>query len=325
MSKGKGEKKLTPYRIILEKCLGIRSGETVLIVTDRKKRPIANALLEEARKMAKEVGLVEIEERSVDGEEPPEFIASVMRKCNVAILVTSKSLTHTNARRQASEIGVRVASLPGITDKLISRAIPVDYDFIDRLNKKLTSLLIKTSTITVQSPKGTNIKFRIDPARPVISDNGLLRTEGAFGNLPAGEVFLSPPEGTSEGVIVIDGSILDEIVDKPIKIEVKGGYATAITGGKTAKRLLDTITPLGKESFNIAEFGIGTNPKAKITGNVLEDEKVIGTCHIALGNSLSVGGRAYAKSHIDCVIRNPTVLFDKKKVIHRGKFLLGKI
>ena len=325
MVAGKSGVKQTPYRIILEKCLGVRSGEIVLIVTDKKKRSIANALLEEAKTMAKEVGLVEIEERSIDGEEPPEFVASVMRKCNVAILVTSKSLTPTNARRQASEIGVRVASLPGITDQLISRAIPVDYDFIDRLNKKLMGLLLKTSTVSVQSPKGTNIKFRIDPARPVISDNGLLRTEGVFGNLPAGEVVLSPPEVSSEGVVFIDGSILDEIVDKPVRMEVKGGYATAITGGRLAKKLLDTITPLGKESFNIAEFGIGTNPKAKLTGNLLEDVKVMGTCHIALGNSLSVGGRIYAKSHLDGTIRNPTIWLDKKKIMHKGKFLLGKI
>ena len=317
--------KLNPYKIILEKCLAVRSGETVLIVTDKKKRPIANAILEQAKEIAKEVGLVEIGERKVDGEEPPEFVSAVMKKCNVAFLVTSKSMTHTNARRQASEIGVRIASMPGVTDQLIARSIAVDYDYIDRLNKKISELLLKTEIVTVQSAKGTNMKFKVDQNRPIMSDNGLFQGEGAYGNLPAGEVYLAPVEATAEGVIVVDGSVLDELVDKPVRMDVKNALASNITGGKTAKNVIDTLAPYGRESFVVGEFGIGTNPKAKLTGNTLEDEKVIGTCHFGLGNNLSAGGRAFAKTHIDCVIRKPTILFDKKKVMQNGNFLLGKV
>lgn len=317
--------KSSPYRIILEKCLGVRSGETVLIVTDRKKRPIANQLLEEAKQIAKEVGLVEIEERSADGQEPPEFVSAILKKCNVAFLVTSKSLTHTNARRQACEIGVRIASLPGVTDQVILRSIATDYDYINRLNQKISSLLLKTSSITITSPKGAKLSFRIDANRPIMNDNGLFTNEGSFGNLPSGEVYLAPIEGSSAGTLVIDGSIGEGRVDKPVKIEVKDGYASNITGGKTAKNLTDTFASLGKDATNIAEFGIGTNPKAKLTGNVPEDIKVIGTCHIGLGNSLSAGGRVYSKSHLDGTILKPTIFFDKKKIMQNGKFLLGKI
>ncbi len=317
--------KNNPYRIILEKCLAVRPGETILIVTDKKKRPIANALLEEAKQIAKEVGLVEIEERQSDGQEPPEFVSSVLKKCNVAFLVTTKSLTHTNARRQACEIGVRVASLPGITEQVLARSIATDYDYIDRLNKKISSLLLKAASITVTSPRGTKLSFKIDANRPIMNDNGLFTGEGAFGNLPSGEVYLAPIEGSSNGVISVDGSVMDNKVDKPVKMEVKDGYAANITGGKSAKRLTEALAPFGKESLNIAEFGIGTNPRAKFTGYVLEDIKVVGTCHIGLGNSLSAGGRVYAKTHVDCTIIRPTILFDKKKIMHNGKFLLGKI
>ncbi len=317
--------KTNPFRIILEKCLAVRSGETVLIVTDKKKKPIATAIAEEARTIAKEVGVVEIEERTVDGEEPPEFVSAVLKKCNVAFLVTNKSLTHTNARRQASEIGVRIASLPGINDKTLARAVLTDYDYIDRLNKKIMNMLIRASSITVTSPRGTKISFKLDMNRPFMNDNGLIHTEGGFGNLPAGETYLAPIEGTAEGVIVVDGSMIGEVVDKPVKLDVKAGYITNVTGGKTAKKLLDTLTPLGRESFNLGEFGIGTNPKAKLTGNVLEDEKVIGTCHFALGNNISAGGRIYAKSHVDFILKKPTILVDKKKIMLNGRFLLGKI
>lgn len=317
--------KLSPYKIMLEKCLAVRAGETVLIVTDKKKKPIANAILEEAKQIAKEVGLIEIEERAVEGEEPPEFVSAVMKKCNVAFLVTSKSMTHTNARRQATEIGVRIASLPGITDQIISRAIATDYDYMNRLNKKLAELLLKSESITVQSPRGTHIKFKMEPNRPIMSDSGLFHEEGAFGNLPAGETYLAPLENTVEGVVVVDGSVLGDFVDKPVRMEIKGGFVTGITGGKTAKKLLDTLTPLGKDASAMGEFGIGTNPKAKLTGNTLEDKKTIGTCHFALGNNLSAGGRVFSKSHIDAIIRKPTIMFDRKRVMHNGNFMLGKI
>jgi len=317
--------KLSPYKIILQKCLGVRSGETVLIITDKKKKPIANSLLEEAKEVAKEVGLIEIEERKFDGEEPPEYVSAAMKKCNVAFLVTSKSLTSSNARRQASEIGVRVASLPGVTDQSLTRAILTDYDYIDKLNKKIMELLLRTETVTVQTSKGTSIKFKVDANRPLVNDNGLFQGEGAFGNLPAGEVHFAPIESTIEGTIIVDGSTLDEFVDKPIKLEVKAGHVENVTGNKTAKKLSDVLTPFGKEAFNVGEFGIGTNPKAKLTGSKLEDNKVIGTCHFGLGNNLASGGKVYAKVHTDCVLRNPTISFDKKKIMLNGKFLLGKV
>ena len=115
--------------------------------------------------------------------------------------------------------------------------------------------------------------------------------------------------------------MLDKL-KSPIKISVKNGYAYEIMGKSDAKKLLRAIKPLGKSAFNIAEFGIGTNPKAKITGNILEDEKVIGTCHVALGNSTGLGGKIYAKCHLDGIMTKPTIYFDKKCIMHNGKFLI---
>ncbi len=107
-----------------------------------------------------------------------------------------------------------------------------------------------------------------------------------------------------------------------IKIEVKNGFATGITGGKSAKKLVKMLAPFGRKGRNIAEIGIGTNDKAKLSGLILEDEKVLGTAHIALGNNLSMGGNVSVGIHLDGVIKKPDIWFDNKQIMKKGKLLV---
>ncbi len=318
-------KKGSPYRVILERCLAVRPGEIVLIVTDNKKRPIANRLLDEAQKTVREVGIVEITERKADWEEPPDFVSSSLKKCNVAFIITSKSLLNTKASKEAAEIGVRMASLPGITEDMVNRAVDIDYTFLSKLNQKLIELLLKATSVTVQSPRGTNFKFRIDPERHIFNNNGLYYKEGDAGTLPPGSVLFAPVEGSAEGKLVIDGSVLGQTVDSPIKLDIQGGKIVDIKGGKAAKRLQELIAQHGPEAATVCEFGIGTNPKAKLSGVPVEDEKTFANCYIGFGNSIGLGGRIFSRTHVTGVIRKPTISFEKKKIAQGGKFLVGKL
>ena len=76
-----------------------------------------------------------------------------------------------------------------------------------------------------------------------------------------------------------------------------------------------------KNARNIAEFGIGTNYQARVIGNILQDEKVLGTCHIAFGNNSSFGGKVYSEMHIDNVIQKPTIVVDKEIIMKDGKIV----
>ena len=134
-------------------------------------------------------------------------------------------------------------------------------------------------------------------------------------NLPAGELFIAPREGTANGKLIIDGSLW-EILKNPVSIDVKDGYAKRITG---TKEIAKQISRRGKEGRNIAEVGIGMNPKAKIIGNVLEDEKVMGTVHVALGDNSTFGGKCRAGIHIDGIIKKPTLIADNKIILEDGK------
>ena len=108
-------------------------------------------------------------------------------------------------------------------------------------------------------------------------------------------------------------------LEEPIKVYVEKGYVIKIEGGR-AKEFENLLDSAGKEARNIAELGIGTNEKARVTGNILEDEKVIGTCHIALGNNAGFGGKVNVQLHLDGIIRNPTIFIDNKKIMNNGKF-----
>ncbi len=85
---------------------------------------------------------------------------------------------------------------------------------------------------------------------------------------------------------------------------------------------MELLTAHGPEGATIAELGIGTNEKAQLTGNVIEDEKLLGTAHVAFGASEAIGGRIQVPVHLDCVVLRPTVTIDGAEIVRDGELLL---
>ena len=313
----------TASQIAIRDCMGAKKNEKILVITDELKREIGLSLYENAISLGFFALLVEMKSGKINGEEPSAEVAELMQKFDVVFCPTAKSLTHTDARRSASAKGVRIATFPGITKDVMIRGMNADYNSISKRTIKLQKILEKGKNIRVTAPAGTDISFEIT-GRKVIPSKGLFRAKGESGNLPTGEAFLAPVEGTSNGVFVVDGSMagLGLIKNANIKIEVENGYATKITGGTLAKKLKVMLDKVGKEARNIAEFGIGTNDSAKLSGILLEDEKVMGTIHIALGNNISMGGSVNVPIHLDGVIKKPTVWMDGKLLMRDGKLLI---
>ncbi len=112
------------------------------------------------------------------------------------------------------------------------------------------------------------------------------------------------------------------IVKTALRIEVRDGFAEEITGGEEATKFKGLLELHGRLSRNVAEFGIGTNDRAKITGLILEDEKVLGTIHIAFGDNVTMGGTVNVQSHLDGLVLSPTVWFDDRKIMEHGRLLV---
>lgn len=308
--------------VAVRDCMGTRPGERVLVVTDEPLRTIGYALRQAAVALGHEVVLVEITPRRTNGEEPPPEVAALMRQMDVVLCPTSKSLTHTDARRAASAAGTRVATLPGVTEDVMVRCMNADYHQIAARTHRLCDLMATTARIRVTAPGGTDIVMPIEGRTPWAS-SGLFREPGQSGNLPTGEAYLAPLEGGSQGVVVVDGSMAGiGLLDTPIRITVEDGYATTIEGGAEAARLVALLEPHGRDGRTVAEFGIGTNDRATIIGVILEDEKVMGTIHIAFGDNKSMGGSVRVASHLDGLVRLPTVWFDDRLVMDAGRLLI---
>ncbi len=309
--------------IAIKTCMAVKKNEKILVITDELKRDIGYALYSNAVRLGYKALLVEMKSGKINGEEPSEEVAYLMQNFDVVFCPTAKSLTHTDARRSASAKGVRVATFPGITKEVMIRGMNADYTKIAKLSIKLKKILEKGKEVRVTAPSGTDISFSIK-GRTSYASKGLFHKKGESGNLPTGETFLAPVEGTSNGVFVVDGSMagLGLIKNANIKIEVENGYATKITGGKMASKLKQQLDGVGKQARNIAEFGIGTNDSAKLSGILLEDEKVMGTIHIALGNNVSMGGSVNIPIHLDGIIKKPTVYLDGKMIMENGKLFI---
>jgi leucyl aminopeptidase (aminopeptidase T) len=305
-------------RVALVQCMAVSCGESVLVITDEELREVGYAFWEEAKNLGAEAIIVEMTARSQDGEEPPEPVARIMKAVDVVLAPTSRSLSHTLARREANAVGARVASMPGISKDSVIRTLTADYRRIAALSEKLAEILTRGKSARITTPRGTDITMSLE-TRISQADTGIYHMAGDFGNLPAGEAFIAPVEGTAEGILVVDGAMSGVgALEDAIRMRVESGYVTDMTGGPGARILEESIAHLGKPARNIAELGVGTNDRAIITGKVLEDEKVLGTVHVALGNNIGFGGTCDVPIHLDGIILQPTLIIDDKVVIKDG-------
>ncbi len=238
---------------------------------------------------------------------------------------------------------------PSVTSKMFEDTVPINYKQLKKNCEKLKKVFDKVDEVHITNKLGTDLVIGLR-GRKAFTDNGDFSKPGAGGNLPAGEMFISPELGAGFGTLVFDGSIASDkgviIIKTPIKCEVRNNLVTKITGGKEAKELKETLKRAelttkkfvkeGKISkkdmpeylkniYNLGELGIGLNEKAKIVGNMLEDEKVFKTCHIAIGMNYDEDARALI--HFDGLLSNPTMeTIDskgKKTVVMRdGKIVI---
>ena len=307
--------------VIVTKCLKIKEDERVLILTDSKRIGIGDVLLDSSTELAKYSKLLEKEIGDHDGEEPSKEIAKEMLNYNVIIAPTTYSISHTKARRDASKRGIRIATMPSITNDIMNRCIDIDYKNMTRLINLVQGVISNGSKMRITTALGTDLSFTIK-YREIFRDDGILINKGDFGNLPAGEVHFSPLEGSADGIYIVDGSQAGLGKVSRLKFTVEKGFVKNIEG-KDCYRLTKLLNSVkDKNAYGIAECGIGMNEKAIITGNILEDEKVKGTCHIALGNNKSYGGKFNVPIHLDGIIRNPSIFVDNKEIIREGKFKL---
>ena len=293
-------------------CFGVKRGESILIVVDTSTPPsIPKSLFDAAKNIGCDVMILTMLPRSRNGEEPPRLVAEAMMKADVVIAPTTLSLTHTQARINDCMAGARIASMPGVTEMMMSSGgITADCRKLNEIALAWNERLENVRGVRVVTESGTDIVFDLEGCTWKM-DTGMCHEKGCSSNLPAGEMYIAPKN--ANGVFVVDGSLSGfGLLDSPLEITVRNRYATSIKG-ELADKLKVMLEKVGEKARNIAELGIGINPEAKLIGNVLEDEKVRGTVHIALGDNSSFGGDVIAGIHLDGIIKKPVLFLDGKR------------
>ena len=309
-------------RVVLNDCMGVKEGETVLIVTDTELKELGGVLFTAARELPVEAVYMEMLPRDNHGVEPPHTVAEAMKHADVVVIPTVKSLSHTAARKEANECGARVATLPGITREIMARTLAADCGDIYQRCMDCAAILSTANSVEIRTPAGTQLALSI-AGREACADTGMLHAPGGFGNLPAGEAFVAPVEGTAAGKLVVDGSMAGVgVLEDPIIMQVEGGYVTSVSGGRQARELEALLEKHGRQARNIAELGVGLNNRARLSGSPLEDEKVLGTVHIGLGDNSTFGGTVKVSSHLDGIMLKPTLFIDGRVVIAEGELQL---
>jgi len=306
-------------KTVVRDCLGVRAGEDVLVVCNPATRELGDALRDEAEHAGAEAVLAVMTERDSHAGEPPATIAESMIAADVLLAPTVQSLSHTAARKRATESGTRTATLPGATVEMLARVMSDDMEKLRHRGHRVAELLDRGTEARLTCDHGSDLTLGLG-GRRAIPDAGELTATGAFGNLPCGEGFIAP--ATAEGVLVVDGSIAGVgRVAEPVKLTVEGGHLVDATGEEGAK-LMELLTAHGPDGTNVAELGIGTNEKAILTGNILEDEKILGTAHVAFGASAAIGGNVQVPVHLDVVSLRPEVTVDGTPLVLEGRLLV---
>lgn len=351
-----------PAITVMRDVCGVKSGERVLIVTNPEKNvlSISMALYEASVELGAEATIMVQEEKTLLTYAEKSVIAAIKTKPDVVLSISSNKLgkdeegmknpymvdgaeyPHVFDWLLDGKKEIRSFWTPGITVDMFARTACIDYALLDERCQKLSKRFENAVSVKVTAPGGTDILVPVENRKP-FSDDGKFTLPGTGGNIPAGEVFISPVVGGCEGVIVFDGSMSvtegDIGINEPIICTVKNGFVDEVynkvsnppASGSEADKLLQSIIGAEKEADkmletgvfsaekaasykkharSIGELGIGLNPNATISGNMLEDEKAFKTCHFAIGSNYDNDGESFI--HLDGVVKNPTIVINYK-------------
>lgn len=308
----------------LKEFLGISEEEIVLIISDEELKPIGMTFFESAKKITDQAFYLELKPMKVNGEEVQDIVSESMKMADAVLCITSKSLTYNKAVKEATELGVRIATMPGITPDFILRCINADNPRIIERTMRLADALENISELRLETKAGTNLAMNIE-GRNLFRSDGVIRSISKYGNLPSGEIAIPLNHERTNGILIVDGSAsMMGKIKEPVKMEIQNGVAAKISGnGGDARIFARFMKKIDDErTHTLSHIGIGTNHNAILSGNIMEDIKAIGSVHVGFGNNINIGGDIDIPSHHNAFIKNAYLYADGKKIVANGRLMI---
>ncbi len=302
----------------VKQSLSVKPGESFLLITDKQKMDIAEALAYWAKEAGAETTTYLMTETLRPISKPTALFKDMMTKADVITYMLDARIAEKPFRGymvKAGTEGSRICMMPGITIDMMERLINIDFSEMDSFTQKVISAMEDADDVVVENPDGTYLECSVK-GRKWKADNGDISQTGSHGNLPAGECFTAPVEESFTGKLVI--SLIDDklghgemIFDRGKLVDFKG------------HGIREIIKNIGNDETGkiIGEFGIGTNPGAKICPNMLEAEKAFGTAHFAIGDSYGLGTNS-SSHHYDALINKVTIKAKGRTIVKNGQYLI---
>jgi leucyl aminopeptidase (aminopeptidase T) len=302
---------------VVEDCTNLDGGEFCLLIKDLDTSDLHRGLEAAIRDCGAIPVVLSLPEDVYLKGPLSRRLETAMTSADVVLISTREIFPHA-LRRRATETGSRLLSMCTVTEEMALRALSVDHDQLSEVNRLVAGLVSQASQVLITSQLGTEIRMQIT-GQPVTHLDGLAREPGRSTALPAGVVALAPLPETAEGKIMVDGSIHSiGLVREPVALAVKKGRIEAIEGGEEAGEFLAMLEAADENAWCIAEVGLGTNPRATYTGNLVEDERVRGSGHVGFGSNTHLGGTIESALHIDATIKKPSIYLDDTMIVSEG-------
>jgi len=312
---------------IIDICAGVKSGEKILIITDPDTPlSIAKALKNAAMELKADPTIIITNFEGPLGQEPNSIVASAMLHADVILSPTCRTIAHSHALKSALNKGARAIVMTECNESILEGgAIDADFLSLQPAIEYVKMAFNRASNVQVTTKLGTDLYLDITK-RNARTCSGLCHQPGKMIGIPDLEVYIAPLEDKTEGTIVIDASCsIIGLIDNPVTLKICNGRVISISGDREATKIENILTQTkDSAAWVIAEFAIGLNPAGSVIGNIIVDEGIYGTGHLAVGNNIHFGGMNRSLIHLDMVYHRPTIRLDRDLFMSEGELVYFK-
>ncbi len=319
---------------LVKNCLNLKENETFLITADTQSNErVVNATARKAFEVGAKPMVLWLPSplgvgKDADPMLPVDALTALLNETDVWVEFNNQWLLYSTPFERSMEENdrLRYLCLVGLNEEMMVRTIGrVKRESLEAFMMKVSELTRQAEDVKVTTPAGTHLEFKNDPNHPVDCDAGDASSPGM--HFLAGQIAWSPDLETIDGKLVFDGSVDPPIglLEDPIEIKVEKGRVVEIDGGREAVEFKDWLNSFEHPNMKrLAHISYGFNPGARLSGNILEDERVWGCTEWGLGYLSSHNAPPEgidAPSHTDGICLNSTVWLDDIKLLDKGSIV----
>jgi leucyl aminopeptidase (aminopeptidase T) len=267
--------------------------------------------------------------KAADPMLPLEALTAVLKEADAWVEFNNKWLLYSTPFDIAMSENkrLRYLCLVGMDVDMMIRVLGrVNYKVLKEFEETITEMTHRAKHVRMTTPAGEDLEFDMDPNRPISCETGFADTPGP--HMMAGQIGWAPVFESINGTIVFDGSLVPPflgVLKQPVRLIVERGEIVRIEGGKEAAEFEIWLKSFRHPQMRkLAHVCYGFNPGARLTGNILEDERVWGGTEWGIGQV----GPMYippdgikSPSHCDGICLNTSVWLDDQQITDQGRVL----